>query len=125
MKSNLTILLFLGLATKAFCGDFTPQEQALIAQGLVVEVKRLDQHSGHQAGIIHGSKGSGPVEMFIFGMEDAAAARKAGLQMAQKGYGPDEAVKRLLEEARAKYGNHRFFVKCFMDEAANAYNSTK
>jgi hypothetical protein len=125
MKSKLAFFVTVGLAAKAFGGGFTPEEQALIARGLVMEVRRLDQHSGHEIDIIHGSKGSGPVEVFIFGMEDAALARKAGLEMSQKGYGPDEAVKHLLAEARARYGDRRMFVKFWMDEAANSYNATK
>jgi hypothetical protein len=125
MKIKLTIILLLSLAAKGSCGNFTPQEQALIAQGLVVEVRQLNRHSGHEIEIIHGPKGSGPVEALIFGMEDISAARKAGLEMSQKGYVPDEAVKHLLQQAQARYGKHNVFVKWYMDEAANSYNATK
>jgi hypothetical protein len=89
-----------------------------------MEVIRPGEHSGHRIMTITGSKGSGPVLAFVFGMEDAQAARKAGRRMAAKGYAADVAERELLEEARAKYHGSNLFVKAYMFEASNAYNNS-
>ena len=125
MNTKLTILLCAAFAVSAHCGQLSPEEQALFDRHLVVEVIRPGEHSGHHIETMTGSKGSGPALVFVFGQEDVEAARKSGLEMAAKGLGPDAAVQHLLAEAREKYHGDKFFTKCFMDEAANAYNSTK
>jgi hypothetical protein len=125
MKRTLMAILVGGVVASAQCGQLTPEEQALMDRHMIVEVHLSEQPSGHKIVVIKGPKGSGPVLMFNFGREDDEIARKAGLEMASKGYPPQSAVNGLLVEARRRYPNSPFFVRCFMNEAANAYNSRK
>lgn len=123
MKTTLAILFIAGFAASAHCGNLTRQEQALLDKGLTMELYRPTERSGHRIEIITGSKGSGPVLAFVFGIEDAEAARKSGEQMAAMGYSARVAEQHLLAAAGARYHDDNFFVHCFMHEASTAYNA--
>lgn len=125
MKRIVVILIFAGFTVSARCGQFTPEEQALVDKHLIIFVCLPNRHSGHKIGTFKGPNGNGPGLMFIFGMEDVETARRAGREMAEKGYKPDEAVKHLLMEARVKYHGNQFFERYFMNAASDAYNATK
>jgi hypothetical protein len=92
MKSRLVAILVAGFVTSAHCGQFTPQEQALLEKHLVAEVFRPNERSGHR--------------------EVTALP-------------PEAAQKRLLAEAEARYHSTAFFIHCFMNVAADEYNSSK
>lgn len=119
MKRTLIAILIAGFPLSAQCGDFTPEEQGLLDRHMIMEVFAPTQHSGH---CVRAPKGI-PVLIFVFGREDAEPARKEGAALAVAGYKPDVAVQQLLVTARGKYPSDPFFVKCWMDVAANAYNS--
>ena len=114
-----------GLATRGNCDGFTPAEQELIKKGLTMEAYRPDSEVSHEIETIHGSKGSGPILVFIFGRGAAEAARSAGHKAAAAGYNAPAAERILLQEANAKYPHSPFFVQCYMREAATAYNAGK
>ena len=118
-------LVVAGLATRGNCDGFTPAEQELIKKGLTMEAYRPDSEVSHAIETIHGSKGSGPILVFIFGRGAAEAARSAGHKAAAAGYNAPDAERVLLGRARAKYPNSAFFLQCFMREAATAYNAGK
>ena len=123
MKTTLAILFIAGFAVSGHCGRFTPEEQALLQKHLVMEVYRPNEHSGHRIETITGSKGSGPVLTFVFGREDAQIAIRAGREVST--LPSDVAQRRLLAAAASRYPGHEFFIHCFMNVAADAYNSTK
>ena len=114
-----------GFAATGNCDEFTPAEQELIKKGLTMEAYRPNSEVGHEIETIHGSKGSGPILVFIFGRGAAEAARSAGHKAAAAGYNAPDAERVLLGQARTKYPNSAFFVQCFMREAATAYNAGK
>ena len=118
-------LLVAGFATTGNCDEFTQAEQDLINRGLTMEVYRPDSGVSHEIETIHGSKGSGPILVFIFGRADAESARNAGHKLAAAGDTATDAERVLLQEANAKYPHRPFFVRCFMREASHAYNSGK
>jgi hypothetical protein len=124
-RSVLVALLVAGFGATGKCGGFTPAEQDLINRGLTMEVYRPDSEVSHDIETIHGSKGSGPILVFIFDRADAESARKAGRNLALAGIPAKDAEGSLLREANAKYPNKPFFVKCFMHEAAAAFNAGK
>jgi len=61
------------------------------------------------------------VVCFVFGIEDAEAARKEGRSMAEFQYGPSQAHEFLFAEGWDKY-HDRFFTRCYVQEAENAYD---
>jgi hypothetical protein len=125
MKTKLAVLILAGFSVSAHCGELTAQEQALLNKGLFAERCDPSEHSGRHIETIHGSKGSGPALVVVFGQEDFERAKMAGQAMAAKGLTPDSAVQHLLAEANARYHGDKLFTKTFMDEAANAYNAQK
>ena len=118
-------LVVAGLATRGNCDGFTPAEQELIKKGLTMEAYRRDSEVSHEIETIHGSKGSGPVVVLIFGRVEAEAARSAGHKAAAAGYNAPDAERELLGQARVKYPRSPFFVQCYLREAATAYNTGK
>jgi hypothetical protein len=118
-------LLVAGFATTGKCDGFTPAEHDLINRGLTMEAYRPDSEVSHEIETIHGSKGSGPILVFIFNRADAESARRAGRNLALAGIPAKDAERSLLQQANAKYPNKPFFVKCFMHEAASAFNEGK
>ena len=114
-----------GFAATGNCDEFTPAEQELIKKGLTMEAYRPDSEVSHEVETIHGSKGSGPILVFIFGRGAAEAARSAGHKAATAGYNAPDAERVLLGQARAKCPRSPFFVQCFMREAATVYNARK
>ena len=118
-------LVVTGFAATGNCDEFTPAEQDLVKKGLTMEAYRPDSEVSHEVETIHGSKGSGPILVFIFGRGAAEAARSAGHKAAAAGYNAPDAERVLLGQARAKYPQSPFFVQCFMREAAAAYNAGK
>jgi hypothetical protein len=118
-------LLVAGLAAKGNGGGFTEAEQNLINQNLTMEVYRPGSEVSHNIETVHGAKGSGPILVFIFGRREAESARDAGHKLAATGYTATDAERVLLHEANAKYPRSPFFVKCFMREAAGAFNAGK
>ena len=130
MKRNVLAIIaaavvLTGLTTRGNCDGFAPAEQELIKKGLTMEAYRPDSEVSHEIETIHGSKGSGPVVVLIFGRVEAEAARSAGHKAAAAGYNAPDAERVLLGRARAKYPNSAFFLQCFMREAAAAYNAGK
>ena len=115
-------LLVAAFATTGKCGGFAPAEQELINRGLTMEAYRPNSEVNHEIETIHGSKGSGPILVFIFGRAEAESARSAGRRLAAAGNTATDAERELLQEANAKYPHSPFFVKCFMHEAADAFN---
>ena len=127
-KSVLRIVvavLVAGFAAKGNGGGLTQAEQDLINRNLTMEVYRPDSEVSHKIETVHGAKGSGPILVFIFGRAAAEAARNAGHKWAAAGYTTTDAERVLLQEANAKYPHSPFFVKCFMTEAAGAFNAGK
>lgn len=118
-------LLVAAFVTTGRCDGFTQAEQDLISRGLTMEAYRPDSEVNHEIETIHGSKASGPVLVFIFGRADAESARSAGREVAAAGDTATDAEHQLLQEANAKYPHRPFFVRCFMYEASNAFNSGK
>jgi len=126
MKAIVVTILLAGFAAWARCGEFTPEEQALLDRHLVMEVHLPEQHSGHKIVTMTGPTGKrGPVLAVIFGKEDDAEAKRAGKIAAAMDPNPDAAVQSLLTQARKRYPHSPYFVKCYMDVAATAYNSLR
>jgi hypothetical protein len=123
---RIAVVLLVAVFAATENGDgFTQAEQDLINRGLTMEVYRPDSAVSHEIETIHGSKGSGPILVFIFCRADAEAARKAGHNLAAAGVTATDAERALLQAANAKYPQRPFFVRCFMREAAHAYNAGK
>jgi len=137
-KIALTLLALATLAGSAFADglnfhDLSPEEQALYDKGLTMETYDTSKHSGHE--ILHitprspdgkaqdKSATSEAVLSFNFGMEDAAAARSEGRDMAQAHYAPAMAHEFLFAEGWDKY-HDRFFTRCYIQEGEDAYQST-
>jgi hypothetical protein len=118
-------LLVVGFAATGNCDGFTQAEQDLINRGLTMEAYRPESEVSHEIETIHGSKGSGPILVIIFGRAEAESARNAGHKLAAAGRTATDAERVLLQEANAKYPYRPFFVRCFMREASHAYNSGK
>jgi hypothetical protein len=127
-KSVLRIvvaLLVAGFAAKGNGGGFTQAEQDLINRNLTMEVYRPNSEVSHNIETVHGAKGSGPILVFIFDRAEVESARNEGHKLAATGYTAKDAERVLLQEANAKYPRSPFFVKCFMHEAADAFNAGK
>ena len=122
---RIVVALLAGFAAKGNGGGFTQAEQDLINQNLTMEVYRPDSEASHKIETVHGAKGSGPILVFIFGRAEAESARNAGHKLAAAGYTATDAERVLLQEANEKYPRSPFFIKCFMHEAASAFNAGK
>jgi hypothetical protein len=138
------ILIMLGLITlvasnygqstegKPFSGTkLTPEEQALLNKGAIMEMYEPNQHSRHfitrLESVIDGKTGKPrkienpqPVLCFVFGMEDAEVARKEGRNMAEVHYSRAQAEQFLFAEGWDKY-HDRFFTRAYVQEGMNAY----
>jgi len=111
----------------------TAEEQALADKGAVMEMYKPDEHSRHFIAHIDSvtdpktgkprkmSNNSQNVVCFVFGVEDAEAARKEGRSMAEFQYSPSQAHEFLFAEGWDKY-HDRFFTRCYVQEAENAYD---
>ncbi len=111
----------------------TAEEQALADKGAVMEMYKPDEHSRHFIAHIDAVKDgrtektrkipsdSQTVVCFVFGVEDAEAARKEGRSMAEFNYSRSQAHEFLFAEGWDKY-HDRFFTRCYVQEAENAYD---
>jgi hypothetical protein len=116
-KLELAFIVFVSAAPLVRAGDlsepskFSDQEQALLKKDLIMEIYAPTKHSGHEA--IDDQKGG--AVLFIFGMEDAAVARKLGREVAQ--LPSDIAEKRVRDVASKRYHGDPFLMRCFAQEA--------
>jgi hypothetical protein len=135
----LAIALCVGLATaqeehrgKSPWSDLTPEEQALLNKGAVMEMYKPDEHSRHfithidavadsKTGKPRKMENPAPLLCFVFGMEDAEAARKEGRSMAEFHYSRAQAHEFLFAQGWDKY-HDRFFTRAYVQEGENAYN---
>jgi hypothetical protein len=136
-KTQLRVLLTIaaGLAplNSSKPDTLTAEEQALVDKGAVMEMYKPDEHSRHFIAHIDAVKDgqtgktrkipseSQAVVCFVFGVEDAEAARKEGRSMAEFQYSPSQAHEFLFAEGWDKY-HDRFFTRCYVQEAENAYD---
>jgi len=136
-KTHLRVLLLITASViplKASQPEqLTAEEQALVDKGAVMEMYKPDEHSRHFIAHIDSvtdPKTGKPRKMpnnpqsvvcFVFGIEDAEAARKEGRSMAEFQYGPSQAHEFLFAEGWDKY-HDRFFTRCYVQEAENAYD---
>src|SRR5436305_8712656 len=126
-----TLLLISPTAGKP--DTLTAEEQALVDKGAVMEMYKPDEHSRHF--IAHIDSVTDPktkkasktannpqaVVCFVFGIEDAEAARKEGRSMAECHYSPSQAHEFLFAQGWDKY-HDRFFTRCYVQEGAAAYD---
>ena len=61
-----------------------------------------------------------PILIFVFGMEDAAAARAEGRSMAEFHYSRAQAARFIFAEGWDKY-HDRFLTRAYVQEAEDAY----
>jgi hypothetical protein len=117
---------------KPFPGaKLTPEEQALFDKGAIMEMYNPTEHSRHfitrLEAVTDGKTGKQrkienpqPVLCFVFGMEDAEAARKEGRSMAEFHYSRSEAHEFLFAQGWDKY-HDRFFTRAYVQEGEEAY----
>ena len=112
--------------------ELTPEEQALVNKGAVMEMYKPDEHSRHfiaditavrdgKTGKAFNTKNPSRVLCFVFGMEDAEPAREEGRSMAEFHYSRSQAEQFLFAEGWDKY-HDRFFTRCYVQEGENAYD---
>jgi hypothetical protein len=110
----------------------TPEEQALLNKGAVMEMYKPDEHSRHfithidavadsQTRKTRKIENPEPVLCLVFGMEDAEAARKEGRSMAEFRYSRDQAHEFLFAQGWDKY-HDRFFTRAYVQEGEDAYD---
>jgi hypothetical protein len=111
----------------------TKEEQALINKGAIMQMYKPDEHSRHF--IAHIDSVTDPktgktrnvpnksqaVVCFVFGIEDAEAAREQGRSMAEFHYSPSQAHEFLFAQGWDKY-HDRFFTRCYVQEGEDAYD---
>ena len=137
-KPHLRVLLAIAASvaplnfTKA--DTLTPEEQALVNKGAVMEMYKPDEHSRHF--IAHIDSVTNPktgkarnvpnksqsVVCFVFGIEDAESAREQGRSMAEFHYTSSQAHEFLFAQGWDKY-HDRFFTRCYVQEGEGAYDS--
>lgn len=137
-KPHLRVLLTIAASvaplnfTKA--DVLTAEEQALVNKGAVMEMYKPDEHSRHF--IAHIDSVTDPktgkarnvpdksqsVVCFVFGIEDAEAAREQGRSMAEFHYSLSQAHEFLFAQGWDKY-HDRFFTRCYVQEGEDAYNT--
>ena len=112
----------------------TKEEQALADKGQVMQMYKPDEHSRHFVAHIDAvsdpktgktrkmSKNSHPVLCFVFGIEDATAAREEGRSMAECYYTASQAHEFLFAQGWDKY-HDRFFTRCYVQEGENAFQA--
>jgi hypothetical protein len=110
----------------------TKEEQALVDKGAFMQMYKPDEHSRHFIAHIDAvtdaktgktrkmANNSRPVLCFVFGIEDAKAAREEGRSMAECHYTPSQAHEFLFAEGWDKY-HDRFFTRCYVQEGEDAY----
>ena len=137
-KPHLRVLLTIAAASVAplnftKADTLTAEEQALVDKGAVMEMYKPDEHSRHF--IAHIDSVTDPktkkasktannpqaVVCFVFGIEDAEAARKEGRSMAECHYSPSQAHEFLFAQGWDKY-HDRFFARCYVQEGEGAYD---
>lgn len=112
--------------------DLTPEENALLKKGAVMELYKPDEHSGHfisqvdavkdsRTGKPRPTKRQEPIVCFVFGIEDAEPARKEGESMAEFHYSRFQAHEFLFAQGWGKY-HDRFFTRCYVQEGEAAYD---
>jgi hypothetical protein len=108
----------------AFPGlKLTAEEQALFDRHLTMELYQPNEHSRHFIARISAAKDGKdpqPVLCFVFGMEDAEAARKEGKRMAEVHYSRAQAEQFLFAQGWDKY-HDRFFARAYVQEGEDAY----
>src|SRR6266550_7535635 len=111
----------------------TPEGQALVNKGAVMEMYKPDEHSRHF--IAHIDSVTDPktgkarnvpdktqsVVCFVFGIEDAEPAREQGQSMAEFHYTPSQAHEFLFAQGWDKY-HDRFFTRCYVQAGEDAYD---
>ena len=112
----------------------TKEEQALVSKGAIMQMYKPDEHSRHF--IAHIDSVTDPktgkarnvpnksqvLVCFVFGIEDAEAAREQGRSMAEFHYSPSQAHEFLFAQGWDKY-HDRFFTRCYGQEGENAYGT--
>ena len=113
--------------------ELTPEEQALVNKGAVMEMYKSDEHSRHFIAHIDSAtdpqtgktrkipKDSQKLVCFVFGIEDAEPAREQGRSMAEFHYSPSQAHEFLFAQGWDKY-HDRCVTRCCVQEGENAYN---
>jgi len=136
-KEQLKVLLLLTAfflpLDSAKPDTLTPEEQALVNKGAVMEMYKPDEHSRHF--IAHIDSVTNPktgkarnvpnksqsVVCFVFGIEDAESAREQGRSMAEFHYTSSQAHEFLFAQGWDKY-HDRFFTRCYVQEGEGAYD---
>jgi hypothetical protein len=111
----------------------TKEEQDLVDKGAIMQMYKPDEHSRHFIAHIDSAtdpqtgkarkipKDSQKVVCFVFGIEDAEAAREQGRSMAEFHYSSSQAHEFLFAQGWDKY-HDRFFTRCYVQEGENAYD---
>src|SRR5437762_11830527 len=111
----------------------TKEEQVLVDKGAIMQMYKPDEHSRHFIAHIDsvtdpktGKKRNVPnksqaLVCFVFGIEDAEAAREQGRSMADFHYSPSQTHEFLFAQGWDKY-HDRFFTRCYVQEGEDAYN---
>jgi hypothetical protein len=113
-----------------FAGELSSAELVFYHAGLVMEMYQPEKPSAHYIGtisiepksnVVAPPKHNGPqkILVFVFGSEDAEAARAEGRSMASFNYSPQEAEQFLFAEGWDKYRD-RYFTRCYIQEGENA-----
>jgi hypothetical protein len=137
-KAQLSVLLimtaFFVPLNSSEPDTLTAEEQALVNKGAVMEMYKPDEHSRHF--IAHIDSVTDPktgkarnvpdksqsVVCFVFGIEDAEAAREQGRSMAEFHYSLSQAHEFLFAQGWDKY-HDRFFTRCYVQEGEDAYDT--
>ena len=137
-KAQSSVLLimtaFLVPLNSSQADTLTAEEQALVNKGAVMEMYKPDEHSRHF--IAHIDSVTDPktgkarnvpdksqsVVCYVFGIEDAEAAREQGRSMAEFHYSLSQAHEFLFAQGWDKY-HDRFFTRCYVQEGEDAYNT--
>jgi hypothetical protein len=115
--------------------DLSADEQALYDQGAIMEMYEPNEPSRHYidpvgiSPVEHKTKHDSnieknlptePILIFVFGKEDASAARSEGLSMAEFHYNRAMANQFLFAQGWDKY-HYRFFTRAYLEEGMGAY----
>lgn len=134
LRALLILTAFFVALSSSGQDTLTKEEQALVDKGAVMEMYKPDEHSRHF--IAHIDSVTDPktgktrnvpnksqrVVCFVFGIEDAEAAREQGRSMAEFHYSPSQAHEFLFAQGWDKY-HDRFFTRCYVQEGENAYDT--
>jgi hypothetical protein len=114
-------------------GDLSPEEQALLNKGAIMEIYKPDEHSRrfitHVDAVADSKTGRPrkienpqPILCFVFGLEDAQPARKEGRSMAEVHYSRSQAEQFLFAQGWDEY-HDRFFTRAYVQEGLQAYDN--